>query len=64
MTATVTTQSTVTMRGHVRWAYCINRPGEWPFVSDHRFHSETAARAAGDRDAAELAEYERAQSHD
>lgn len=51
----VTTQRT--HRGTGRWAYAVHMPGAWPFVSDHRYHTEAAARKAGDRDLAELLDY-------
>jgi hypothetical protein len=44
--------------GRVRFAYVLHLPGEWPYVSAHRYGSEEAARKAGETDlAATLAYY-------
>ena len=33
-----------------RWAYVLDLPGEYPFVSKAFYHTPEAALAAGDRD--------------
>lgn len=38
--------------GRTRYAYVLHLPGEWPFVSPHRYGSEETARAAGEADLA------------
>jgi hypothetical protein len=35
-----------------RWGYVLDIPGEWAYVSEYRYGSEAAARAAGEKDLA------------
>jgi hypothetical protein len=41
-----------------RWAYVLDTPGEWPYVSEYRFASEAAAMTRGIQDAQDAIAFE------